>query len=181
MKSKNKHLHSAFTILLILSIFLLPTAVFAKATKLTYGYLEPVTLTMHQVALTAKLDTGAETASISAKNIQLYKMDGREYASFTVSHPELEQSVHYNLPIARHTKIKKRAGEGIDEDEYHSRPLVKMQIQIGGKAHNIMVNLIDRSHFSTPMLLGRDALKKLNAVIDSTKKNTLLRMRKADS
>lgn len=49
-----------------------------------------------------------------------------------------------------------------------------MQIQFDGKPHTIRVNLIDRSHFSTPMLLGRKALKKLNAVVDSTKKNTLL-------
>jgi hypothetical protein len=49
-----------------------------------------------------------------------------------------------------------------------------MQIQFDGKPHTIMVNLIDRSHFSTPMLLGRKALKKLNAIVDSTRKNTLL-------
>lgn len=61
--------------------------------------------------MTAKLDTGAETASISAKDILIYELNGQEYASFTVAHPELEQPVHYNLPIVQHVKIKKRASE----------------------------------------------------------------------
>ncbi len=173
MKTKTKHFHSLFIVLLTSSTFLLSTAS-AETNKSAYGYLEPVTLTMHQIALTAKLDTGAETASISAKNILLYEMDGQEYASFMVAHPELEQPVHYNLPIVQHAKIKKRASEQTQKSRYHSRPVVNMQIQFDGKPHTIMVNLIDRSHFSTPMLLGRKALKKLNAIVDSTRKNTLL-------
>ncbi len=178
MKSRNKFLYPLFIILLSSSIVLLSTTP-AEANKSVYGYLEPVTLIAQQVTLTAKLDTGAETASISAKNILLYEIDGQEYANFTISHPELEQPVHYNLPIVRHAKIKKRAGEHTQENRHHSRPVVNMLIHFDGKPHHIMVNLIDRSHFSTPMLLGRKALKKLNAVVDSTKKNTLLQ--KTDS
>lgn len=49
-----------------------------------------------------------------------------------------------------------------------------MQIYFDGKAHEITVNLIDRSHFSTPMLLGRKALEKVGAIVDSTIENTLL-------
>ncbi len=173
MKSKTRHLHFLFIVLLISSTFFLSTTS-AEPIKSAYGYLEPVTLTMHQIALTAKLDTGAETASISAKNILLYEIDGQEYASFTVAHPELEQPAHYNLPIVQHVKIKKRASEHAQKSRYHSRPVVNLQIQFDGKPHTIMVNLIDRTHFSTPMLLGRKALKKLNAVVDSTRKNTLL-------
>lgn len=178
MKSRKKHLYPLFTVLLGLSTFLLSTTA-VKASKPIYGYLEPVTLITQQITLTAKLDTGAETASISAKNILLYEINGQEYASFTVSHPELEQPIHYNLPIVRHARIKKRAGEHTQKNRHHSRPVVRMPIHFDGKPHHIMVNLTDRSHFSTPMLLGRKALKKLNAVVDSTKKNTLLQ--KTDS
>ena len=144
------------------------------ANKSVYGFLEPVTLTAKQITLTAKLDTGAETASISAKDITLYEKDGREYVNFTVDHPELDEAVDYSLPLVRHARIKKRAGERTKESTHHIRPVVNMQINFDGQPHSIMVNLIDRSHFSTPMLLGRKALEKLGAVIDSTQKNTLL-------
>ncbi|GJL74053.1 RimK/LysX family protein [Nitrosomonas sp.] len=161
------------TILLIAAIlFVVSTPV--AANKSVYGFLEPVTLTPDKVTLTAKLDTGAETASISAKDIQLYEKEGEEYVKFKVSHPELEQALDYNLPIIRHTKIKKRATEGAKIQKYHSRPVVNMQIYFDGKPHKIMVNLIDRSHFSTPMLLGRKALEKVGAIVDSTVENTLL-------
>jgi hypothetical protein len=52
------------------------TATPVTANKSVYGYLEPVTLAPDEVTLTAKLDTGAETASISATDIQLYEKEG---------------------------------------------------------------------------------------------------------
>ncbi|MCP5244401.1 MAG: ATP-dependent zinc protease, partial [Burkholderiales bacterium] len=80
----------------------------------------------------------------------------------------------YDLPLVRHSRIKKRASEGNKTEKHHSRPVVNMEIYFDGELHTIMVNLIDRSHFSTPMLLGRSALEKVGAIVDSTVKNTLL-------
>lgn len=145
------------------------------ASKSVYGYLEPVTLTEKKVTLTAKLDTGAETASLSARNIQLYEKEGQEFVKFTVVHPELAQEHHYNLPLARHAKIKKRAKDRTDRSSHNTRPVVEMQIHFDNRQYTIMVNLIDRTHFSTPMLLGREALEKLGALVDSTQKYTLLK------
>ncbi|SET46859.1 Uncharacterized conserved protein [Nitrosomonas marina] len=159
-------------ILCITTLSLISTT--AMASKSVYGYLEPVTLISDDVTLTAKLDTGAETASISAQDIQIYEKDGKEFVKFKLSHPELKQTLRYDLPIIRHAKIKKRASEGQKAKTHHSRPVVNMQIGFDGQRHNIMVNLIDRSHFSTPMLLGRRALEKVGAIVDSTVKNTLL-------
>ncbi|SEQ83991.1 Uncharacterized conserved protein [Nitrosomonas sp. Nm51] len=161
------------TVILIATVLLL-IATSAMANKSVYGYLEPVQLSPDDVTLTAKLDTGAETASISAQDIQLYKREGEEYVKFTVSHPDLEHSLRYDLPIVRHARIKKRASEGGRTQTHHSRPVVSMKIYFDGQPHSIMVNLIDRSHFSTPMLLGRSALEKVGAIVDSTVKNTLL-------
>jgi len=172
MKSQKKFLQFSIVVLFISAIIFFPVT--SMANKSVYGYLEPVTLTAKQVTLTAKLDTGAETASISAKNIQLYEKDGQEYVRFAVSHPELEKTLDYNLPIVKHMKIKKRAYDRTKENKQHARPVVKIQIHFDGKPHTIMVNLIDRSHFSTPMLLGRKALEKLGALVDSTQENTLL-------
>ena len=161
-----------FSIFILTFLLLISTA--AMANKSVYGYLEPVTLAPNKATLTAKLDTGAETASISATDIQLYEKEGEEYVKFNVSHPEIKQALRYDLPIVKHTRIKKRATEITKTKQNHSRPVVRMQIYFDGKPHKIMVNLIDRSHFSTPMLLGRKALEKVGAIVDSTVENTLL-------
>lgn len=141
--------------------------------KSVYGYIELVVLYPDKIPLNAKLDTGAVTASLSAKDIYLYKKGDKDYVKFKVSHPDIQQSLDYDLPVLRITKIKKRAGEGISKNKYASRPVVKMPISFDGELHNITVNLVDRSHFSTPMLLGRKTLEKLNAVVDSTVKYTI--------
>lgn len=173
MKSQKLCKQPFFLILFHITLFfLISTPVMAK--KSVYGYLEPVTIYPDEVPLTAKLDTGAVTASISAQDIHVYEKEGEEYVKFKVAHPEIEKTLHYNLPVARHAKIKKRASEKAGEETHHSRPEVNIRINFDGKPYKIRVNLIDRSHFSTPMLLGRKALEKVGAIVDGTVKNTLL-------
>jgi len=140
--------------------------------KTVYGYLEPVTLYPDGITLTAKLDTGAKTASISAKDIYLYKKNGQDYVKFKVSHPDIEETPAYNLPLQRVVTIKKRASES-GSKKHDKRPVVKIPIHFDSKRYQISVNLIDRSHFSTPMLLGREALKNFSAIVDSALKNTV--------
>ena len=140
--------------------------------KSVYGYLEPVTLYPNEIPLTAKLDTGAVTASLSAKDIHLYQRNDKDYVRFKVSHPDIKEIPKYDLPVERITKIKNRASEGKSK-KHDVRPVVKIPIHFDGKHYRIMVNLIDRSHFSTPMLLGRETLEKLNAIVDGTTKNTI--------
>lgn len=140
--------------------------------KSTYGYLEPVILYPDEIPLVAKLDTGAVTSSLSAKDIHIYEKNGKDYVKFKVSHPDIEEMPEYDLPLKRITKIKERANKEKSK-KYQPRPVVKMPIYFDGKTYDIMVNLIDRSHFSTPMLIGRRALDKFNAVVDSTVKYTI--------
>ncbi len=101
--------HKTFILLCVLFSFLVTFP--AMANKSVYGYLEPVTLHPNKIPLTAKLDTGAETASLSATEIHIYEKDGKEYVRFKVSHPEIEYTPEYNLPLFRQMKIKKRVDE----------------------------------------------------------------------
>ncbi len=165
--------YKAFILLCVLFSFLVSFP--AMANKSVYGYLEPVTLHPNKIPLTAKLDTGARTASLSATDIQLYEKDGREYVKFKVSHPKIEQSPDYNLPLIRQTRIKERVDESTRSKNNRARPVVNMRIYFDGKPYEIRVNLIDRSNFSAPMLLGRRALEKLGVIVDSTTKNTILK------
>ena len=140
--------------------------------KTVYGYLEPVTLYPDEIPLTAKLDTGAVTASISAKDIYSYKKNDKDYVKFKVSHPEIEEIPVYDLPLEDIVTIKNRVSEGKSKKN-DTRPVVEIPIHFDGKHYQIKVNLIDRSHFSTPMLLGRETLEKFNAIVDGALENTI--------
>lgn len=165
-----------YNILILLSVVMsfLGTTAFSSHIqgKSVYGYLEPVTLYPNEIPLTAKLDTGAVTASLSAKDIRLYKKNNKDYVKFKVSHPDIKEIPKYDLPVERITTIKNRANEGKSK-KHDERPVVKIPINFDGKHYRIMVNLIDRSHFSTPMLLGRETLEKFNAIVDGTAENTI--------
>lgn len=174
MKLKPQKSNTYYSIILCSSFILLLMSMPALSNKSVYGYLEPITLNKDNITLTAKLDTGAVTSSISAKDIHIYEQNDKEYVKFKVDHPEIAKTLHYDLPIARHARIKKRSGERSDEDTHHSRPEVNMHVLFDGKLYQIRVNLIDRSHFSTPMLLGRRALAKFGAIVDGTTQFTLL-------
>ncbi len=161
-------------IILTVMIFTPGTNAFSsqKQDKSVYGYLEPVTLYPNEIPLTAKLDTGAVTASLSAKDIKVYKKNDKDYVKFEVSHPDIKGKPKYDLPVERIANIKNRASEGKSKKS-DERPVVKIPIHFDGKRYKIKVNLIDRSHFSTPMLLGRKTLAKLNVIVDGTTKNTI--------
>lgn len=145
------------------------------AKKSVYGYLEPVTLHPSGTSVTAKLDTGANTASLSATDIHVYERASEQYVKFKVSHPKIKKNIDYDLPLIRHVKIKNRAINNNKVKKPHLRPVVGIQIYFDGKPHIINFNLIDRSHFSTPILLGRKALVKLGAVVDGAARNTIIK------
>ncbi|MDH5552091.1 MAG: RimK/LysX family protein [Nitrosomonas sp.] len=165
--------HFFFVAFCVLFSFLASSSALAK--KSVYGFLEPVTLYPDGVSVTAKLDTGANTASLSATDIHVYEKEGKDYVTFTVSHPEIKKTLDYDLPLIRHMKIKGRATNESNARKPHLRPVVRLKIYFDGKPHIIKFNLIDRTHFSTPILLGRKALAKLGVIVDGSARNTILK------
>ena len=72
-------------------------------------------------------------------------------------------------------KIKGRTTAETDAKKPRLRPVVGIQIYFDGKPRIINVNIIDRTHFSIPMLLGRKALAKLGVIVDGTARNIILK------
>lgn len=62
--------------------------------------------------LKAKMDTGAYTASLSAKDIELFTRDGNEWVRFRLATKNADGKV-YEHELSRISKIKNR----VDEDE----------------------------------------------------------------
>jgi len=135
--------------------------------KTIYGLNEYVRLFDLDLKLAAKLDTGAKTASLSARDIKRFKRDGETWVHFYLAIDEAHNSP-IERPLARISKIKRRAGDYDPDEEktYTARPVIEMDICMGQALRTIEVNLTDRSAFQYPLLIGSEALKNFTALVD---------------
>lgn len=139
-----------------------------------YGYVEHATLVDKDLTLSAKLDTGASSASLHARHIRRFEQDGQQVIQFVV--PAKKGNVTFTCPYAGDVEIKARSGEiaGVRiKKPYIKRPLVYMPIRLGNETRVIRVNLANRRRFAYPLLLGREALVAFNGLVDSKQKFTL--------
>jgi hypothetical protein len=151
--------------LLILGCLMLPGYAMAVGEKIIYGYVEKVTLMDKKLTLSAKLDTGAKTASLGAINIHQVIIKGIIYLTFTV--PSKQGDIQFISKYLGKVKIKMRIGE--NNNLKHSaikRPVVLMCLKIGTIERYIPVNLTNRKRFIYPLLLGRDAIKAFDGLVD---------------
>lgn len=139
-----------------------------------YGRYERIGLPELSTSLKAKMDTGAQTASLSARDIELFKRDGEAWVRFRLAAKDADDKLHEHV-LARISKIKNRADEG-DEDpnaaEVSKRPVIDLQLCLGKQLRTVEVNLTDRSSFNYPLLIGATALRQLNAAVDPAKSFT---------
>lgn len=133
-----------------------------------YGVHEHVELSSLGLHLPAKLDTGAETASLSATAIELFKRDGQRWVRFRLTDNIDEHGHLIEKPLARMGYIKRRAGDrGPDDAQlYTSRPVIEMDVCVGSTRRTIEMNLTDRSGFDYPVLIGATALREMKAAVD---------------
>lgn len=136
-----------------------------------YGLNEHVFIMDPELAVSAKLDTGAQTASLSAKDIQRFRRNGESWVRFVIAADGASEET-IERPLARISKIKRRAGDYDPEQDgktYTARPVIEIELCMGDKQHTIEVNLTDRSTFEFPLLIGSDALSQFNALIDPSR------------
>jgi hypothetical protein len=139
-----------------------------------YGRYERIGLPELNTSLKAKMDTGAQTASLSARDIELFKRDGEAWVRFRLAAKDADDKLHEHV-LARISKIKNRADEGDDDPsaaEVSKRPVIDLQLCLGKQLRTVEVNLTDRSSFNYPLLIGAKALRELEAAIDPAKSFT---------
>ncbi len=159
-------------IFLFLSLFV--GQAMAKQSKTIYGYIEKATLTQRDLTLSAKLDTGAKTASLNAIKISEIRVNGKPYLSFIV--PSKEGDIPFQCEYVGKVQIKMRTGENqINSLLRHSvkRPVVLMPIRLHDSEKMIRVNLTNRKRFIYPLLLGREAIIAFDGMVDPSKKYTM--------
>ncbi|MFC3939360.1 ATP-dependent zinc protease [Pseudomonas gingeri NCPPB 3146 = LMG 5327] len=156
----------------LLLLFLLGLPGLGLATEKTvYGLNEYANLVGIDLEVAAKLDTGAKTASLSARDIKRFKRDGESWVRFYLA-IDAAHSHPIELPLTRVSKIKRRSGDyDPDEDKaYTARPVIALNVCMGTALRSIEVNLTDRSAFQYPLLIGSEALKRFDALVDPSLK-----------
>jgi len=106
-----------------------------------------------------KVDTGATTSSLHAKDIQVDKANNR--VSFLC--PEISKGMlTMDLDGAQEVVSADAGG--------NSRPMIKMDVEINGiPIKSASFNLNDRSEMDSPVLIGQNILKVGNFVVDVNK------------
>ena len=159
-------------LLLPLAAILTVGATDASAEPKIYGRYENVRLPELGKTLRAKMDTGAVTVSLSARDIERFQRDGEEWVRFRLATEHADDTLYEHV-LARVSKIKNHAEEADDDEEpgMSERPVVELEMCLGGERRTVEVNLTDRSHFSYPLLVGAKALRAFSLAIDPARKH----------
>ncbi len=143
------------TVAALIGQFALPGNALAKETSRTiFGWVERVVLSSEGFSVKAKLDTGARTSSLDARNIEMFEHDGEKMVRFDVLDPDSEKYVTLERHLVRTVRIRQH-----EDGEEDLRPVVKMTLCVGHHAQRVEVNLVDRSEFIYPLLIGRTAMR----------------------
>ena len=71
------------------------------------GEVEPVYFEPFDEPFFARVDTGAETSSIDARDIKEFERDGKKWVSFYVEHPDTGERSLFECPVKRRLRIKR--------------------------------------------------------------------------
>ncbi|WP_248795277.1 ATP-dependent zinc protease [Pseudomonas sp. MWU13-2105] len=158
------------SILALLSLLALPVM---AAEPTLYGRYEYIQLPEIGQTFKAKMDTGALTASLSAKDIELFKRDGEDWVRFRLGTADADGKV-YEHKVARISKIKTRAEEDEDGEasDASKRPVVELEMCLGNVKRSVEVNLTNRSSFNYPLLIGAKALREFGAAVNPARRYT---------
>jgi len=127
--------------------------------KLVVGTNEPVALIDLGLVLDARIDTGATTSSLDARDIELFERDGEEWVGFKVENPQTGKLITLERQRARGVRIVQSSSE-----EAERRPVVRLRITLGSHTQLAEFTLTSRSHLESPLLIGRNVLRDVMLV-----------------
>ena len=130
------------------------------------GEVETVQVEPSRLRYAARIDTGAESSSIHAENIQLLERDGERFVVFYLRDPATDGLVNLERKFQRRVIIKQKVGKP------ERRYVVKLWLTLGTVKELVEVTLSNRSDFKYKLLIGRNLLID-TAIVDVSRKNTL--------
>ncbi|NKF52613.1 ATP-dependent zinc protease [Shewanella sp. WXL01] len=133
--------------------------------KFVLGEVEGVYVDEVKAKFPTRIDTGAESSSLDARNIVLFERNGAQWVRFDVmTNGEGQPGNTFESKVERFVRIKQDA-----ESKDDRRPVIHAHLKIGKYSAETDLNLTDRSHLEYPLLLGRKFMKDI-AVVDVSKR-----------
>lgn len=135
-------------------------------TKTLLGRNEWVGLPGIGTYLKARVDSGANTSSLSAREVTRFERDGEDWVRFKLALNDDDVAVEekrnewIEAPVKRRVRVIQSTN-----DEGDSRPVISLLMTLGPIRENVEFTLNNRSHLSYPVLLGRRFLLDI-ALID---------------
>lgn len=150
---------SLAALLLALGAVLPPCA--AAAPPRVFGWVEEGLIEPEGIAVKIKLDTGALTSSLDAKDLQRFDRNGERWVSFRVELKDANTGklsvAAFERPVERNVKVRGAGGT-------EHRPVVMMTMCIGKQLYTEQFSLKNRGKMNYPVLIGRRTLEHLGAV-----------------
>lgn len=125
------------------------------------GYVENVYIGKLGLEMKGKLDTGADSSSVFARDVHIYKKSGKDdWVRFRLIGKN-GRTVRYDQNVRRFALIKTKTGGTI------RRPVIHLPVCIGGVRGLAEVNLADREDFEYDFLVGREFMAS-RILVDSS-------------
>ncbi|HAE95389.1 MAG TPA: hypothetical protein DDX09_02740 [Hyphomonas atlantica] len=126
----------------------------------TMGYVENVYVGKLGLEMKGKLDTGADSSSVFARDVHIYNKSGKDdWVRFRLVGKN-GRTVRYDQNVRRFALIKLKKGGTI------RRPVIHLPLCIGGVSGLAEVNLADREEFEYDFLVGREFMAS-RVLVDS--------------
>lgn len=129
------------------------------------GAVEPIYLLPMKSAFDARIDTGAVTSSIDAKDIRVFERDGRKWVSFKVENRRSAEVYTFEKPVLKNIKIKRA-------EVAERRLKVMLPVRFGGRQFSTEFTLATRDDFDYQALVGRNILTG-KYIVDTSLAHTL--------
>ena len=127
--------------------------------RIIVGGLEKVRLVDTDIVMDARVDSGANTSSLDARDMVVFERDGDKWVRFNLR-PMGPEPITLERPIKKYVRVSQT-----NSPEPDRRPVIDLQLQVGAKGDIIEFNLTNRAEMTYPVLLGRRFLMD-RAVID---------------
>ncbi|AQU83056.1 MAG: ATP-dependent zinc protease [Halomonas sp.] len=130
----------------------------AAEEPVVFGWVENATIEPWGIAVKAKLDSGALTSSLDARDIELFEKEGEEWVRFRLKLEDQGSGETFSDQIERplYRELAVRGAGGRDE-----RPVVLMDVCLGDTIYEEQFGLRDRDEMIYPLLLGRRTISHL--------------------
>ncbi len=129
------------------------------------GEVEPIYFLPMKSPFLARIDTGATTSSIDAKDVVYFERDGERWVTFKLVNRKTKEEHVFEKKIERSFKVKR-----MGDDE--RRKAVKMEVKMGKEVFNAFFSLADRESFDYQGLIGRNILTG-RFIVDTSTSYTL--------